>query len=74
MITRVRYQAKPLTGLIRISKYTSAGKAAEYTLQLFHEVNGFVQLKKSNFRSPTEAIAYASMHGFQPFRWVTEGT
>lgn len=72
MVTRVRYQVKPLSGLIRISKYTPTGKAAEYSLQLFHEVRGLLPLQRSTFRTHTEAIAYASSFGFTPFQWSEE--
>jgi hypothetical protein len=74
MIVRVEYKQKPLTGLIRISQYNSRGTPSEYTLQLFHEIRGLLPIKQTAFRTPNEAIAFASTQGFQPFGWMTTTT
>ena len=69
--TRSRYKKRPDHGLIRVIRFKDK-EPVEYSLQLFNEKSGSIELKENTFPTIDKAKGYASLLGYSLNGWQDE--
>jgi hypothetical protein len=68
---RASYDNAPLHGRINITQIIGMNPV-QFSLTLYHEINGLIPTRLSSFRSMNEAIAQASLYGFLSQNWIVQ--